>query len=125
MSYIQISQDELCRRDRFLGEKFSNGEHLAGEKRCDYCGKWFSWSTQNIDKYIVERRWDFSRKEAVHCGSGHCWDYHIRWLRHEHKLRTSMAYRESNFIERKRREGVDEKDAFKLFHRLKAKGVAA
>jgi hypothetical protein len=36
-----------------------------------------------------------------------------------------MAYRESNFIERKKREGVDEKDAFTLFQRLKQKGVAA
>lgn len=125
MPYTQIDPNKLCRRDRYLGEKFSNGEHLAGEKRCDYCGKWFSWSTQNIDKYIVERRWDFGRKEAIHCGSGHCWDYHIRWLRHNHRMRTSMEYRESNFIERKKREGVDERDAFTLFQRLKAKGVAA
>ena len=125
MSYAQINPSLLRRQDRFLGEKFSNGDHLAGEKRCDYCGKWFSWSTQSMDKYIVERRWDFRRKEAVHCGSGHCWDYHMRVLKHENKLRHSAEYRESNFIERKRREGMDSNEAFSLFQRLKAKGVAA
>jgi hypothetical protein len=125
MSYKQIDPRFLCRKDRYLGEKFTNFDHLAGEKKCDYCGKWFSWSTQNIDKYIVERRWDFNRKEAIHCGSGHCWDYHMRVLKHEHKLKTSAEYRESNFVERKKREGMDSEKAFALYQRMKASKVVA
>ena len=125
MSYKSYDINLMRKQDRYLGEKFSDGQHVAGEKRCDYCGKWFSWSTQNLDKYITERRWDFARKEAIHCGNSLCWDYHMRWLKHEKKLRESAEYRETNFVERKKREGMDTTKAWNLFQRLKMSGVVA
>jgi hypothetical protein len=125
MSYVQINPELVKREDRYLGERFTNGERLAGEKKCDYCGRWFSWSEQNLEKYLLERRWDAARGEPIHCGKTGCWDYHIRWLKHVRKMNTSHEYRAKNFIERKTREGTDERDAIKLFNRLKARGVVA
>jgi hypothetical protein len=125
MSYAQINPNIVQRKEAYLGERFTNGEHLAGEKRCDYCGKWFPWSEQNIEKYLLERRWDAARGEPVHCGNSHCWDYHIRWLTHVRKMNMSAEYRESNFVERKKREGQSEQKAMQLYNRLKAKGVVA
>lgn len=122
MSYIEIDP----KTGKFFGHRASNGLVTAGDKRCDYCGKWFSWSDANMEKYILQRRWNQQKGEPIHCGNSLCHDYHHRWLKHCLKMATDIAYRESNFIEReKRRNNIQEKDAWKLFQTLKGKGVVA
>jgi hypothetical protein len=114
-------------KGNFLGYRFrKEGKPVCGEMKCPICGKWFSWSLQNIERYILEKRWDEKRGEPSHCGNSLCWDYHIRWLKHVEKMRASSEYRAENFIERqKRRFQKTERDAHDLFLRLKARGVVA
>jgi len=109
---------------RSLGYRFrKDGKPLCGEMKCPICGKWFSWSETNVERFLLERRWNFRKGEPEHCGSSHCYDYHMRYLKHQRRLGENQEYREQHFIEQKKRTGMHEKNAFKLFERLKQKGV--
>lgn len=73
---------EIVSRGRvpFSGHRFIVGDRnrLCGEKRCIYCGRWFTWQD----------------KEPSHCGKMACEDFHWRRIRHEQNIsETSEAYK--------------------------------
>ena len=108
----------------FLGYRFKKGRRLAGDMRCMLCGRWFTWSRQNIEKYILEHRWDDRRGEPTHCGNSMCHDYHIRYLRHVERLKRDAQYQEDHFVQSQVREhGVNQNSMWQLFQRLKRKGL--
>lgn len=123
--YREIDYRSLPKHQKFLGYRFQKDGKTAGDKRCDYCGKWFSWEASQMERYILDRRWNFQMKEPIHCGNSLCWDYHMRYLKHVQKMKSDPQYVENNFVERKRREGMDSNKAFNLFQRLKERGLAA
>lgn len=112
-------------KNRFLGYRFARNGKVCGDKKCDYCGRWFSWDISNVEKYILERRWNDVKGEPVHCNNSLCQDYQNRWIKHNQRLATNAEYRASNWVEREKRRGKEEKDAVKLFMSLKEKGVVA
>lgn len=92
-----------------LGYQYEKDGHIYGDKRCDYCGKWFTWTTERKSRYMEDFNWKVEEgqpkrimignkpdgtpilrkvytshnEEPIHCGSGHCNDYHARVLQHE------------------------------------------
>lgn len=91
----------------YLGYQYVRDGIIYGDKRCDYCGKWFSWTMKQRAKYIENWNWkiekgapvrrkndqgvveiltDVINEEPIHCGSEHCQDYHNRVLKHEQRL---------------------------------------
>lgn len=120
-----FQEQEASKAHPFLGWRFAKPGKLCGDKKCDYCGKYFSWDSANIERYILERRWEGTKKEPVHCNSTHCQDYHNRWLVHMKRLKENPEYREANYVQRKSREGYDEKKVYRLYQRLKQQGLVA
>ena len=118
-------QEVDYRKGGFFGYRFAKNGRTCGDKKCDYCGKWFHWDTANMERYILQRRWNERKSEVIHCNNSLCQDYHQRYLVHMNKLATSGEYRMSNFVEREKRKGVEEKTAFGLFQRLHSKGMVA
>lgn len=102
---------EVDGQDRFCGHRFLLKTKLYGDKRCRYCGKWFHWKDTDYFTWIREKNIDIQNLDKVleplHCGSGHCKDFHHAWLME---------------IER-RREIAMQKDGWKLFEELKNRGV--
>lgn len=110
----------------FLGHRFKKAQELAGDMRCQLCGDWFCWQLAKINTYIVERRWDARRGEPIHCGNTACHDYHMRYLKHVARLKSDPQYNEDHFVRVQVREhGVDENAMWKLFQRLRARGMVA
>lgn len=107
----------------FLGHRFEKDGKVSGDMKCPLCGRWFAWDRANINKYALERRWNETRQEPEHCGKSHCYDYHMRYLKHKEKMKFDVNYRHSHFIELQKRKGLEERDSFKLFQNLKANGV--
>ncbi len=89
------------RKDGFkkpwLGHRFwrERGQPIEGDKRCLVCGKWMTWSIKNKAKYIQEGRWDFDRKEPIHCNSEHCQEY---WRRYEKAEEQRIKLREEYYL---------------------------
>ena len=111
-------------KNGFLGHRFVKGERLAGDMKCPLCGKWFSWVLSKIETYIIERRWDYRKEEPVHCGNSMCHDYHMRYLKHCERLKKDIQYQEDHFVRNQvRQHGVDENSMWKLFQRLRRKGL--
>jgi len=123
----KYSEVNIRKQNVKFGRVFTkDGRRYAGDMRCTICGKWFAWNEENMMKYILGRRWDERKGQPIHCGSSHCHDYHMRYLKHRAKLANNPEYVMENFIEReKRRNQITEKKAFDLFMRLKNHGVVA
>lgn len=101
------------RRDGFkkpwLGHRYWRGKGLPidGDKRCLVCGKWFSWSIKNKNKYILEHRWDFRRNEPIHCGSEHCQEWWRRYkISEKQKIKELNEYYERLFLKLKKQKLV-------------------
>ena len=123
---IQVGKYERItpKSKSFLGERAQKNGLLAGDMRCLICGDWFSWSKQNILKYILARRWDAKRGEPAHCGSEHCDYYHRRYLKHLQRMADDPVYfQEMSYKIWKRKEQAKEHEAWNLFGRLKQNGA--
>jgi len=111
---------------RYLGFRSSNGARVAGDMKCQLCGKWFSWSTQNELKYCMENRWDIKRQEPKHCGSKHCYDYQARYEVHLAKMQLNPDYhKEMSWKVWKRRQSELERKTTSLFYDLQKRGLIA
>ena len=71
---------------RFCGHRFILATKLYGDKRCLYCGKWFHWKDTDYQSWVLTGNIDRlnldDNIEPLHCGSGHCTDYHhlsVQW----------------------------------------------
>lgn len=74
---------QVDRKDRifgapWLGHKFTDGEQTVHEFRCWICGKWFNYSTSDIEGLIAKGRWHFSKNRPKHCGNAHCEEWNRR-----------------------------------------------
>ena len=120
MEYVNIDS----KHSKYLGHRWQSERFLSGDLRCKLCGRWFSWSTQNVEKYVLEHRWNEERNEPEHCGSTHCQDYQMRYVRHLCKMHNDPDYYvEMQFKVKQRKETEREHAAYQLFNQLKSKGV--
>lgn len=111
-------------KEGFLGYRFKKGQALAGDMRCRLCGTWFCWTLSRIETYTIERRWDERRGEPIHCGNSHCYDYHMRYLKHVARLKNDPQYQEDHFVRAQVKEhGMNENVMWRLFQRLRVKGL--
>jgi hypothetical protein len=107
MGFIKVDEN----KELFLGHQFDNGEFRAVEKRCDYCGKWFTFDVKDITKWGNNIKTAFNGlKEKVHCDSEHCKDYHNRYLVHMIKMQKEL-------------DAQVDRNGMKMFKDLKRKGV--
>jgi hypothetical protein len=71
---------EIDGQSRFCGHRFLLKQHLFGDKRCIYCGKWFHWSFKDIQKAVDRDNVDSLNVdniiEPLHCGNSMCADFH-------------------------------------------------
>ena len=96
-------------KNRFLGYRFAKPGKACGEMRCFICGRYFNWDITQVEKYILERRWDEDRGEPAHCGKQHCHDYHRRYLIHLHRIENDSEYLEAH--------------TWNLYQRLQSQGM--
>jgi hypothetical protein len=113
MTYIGDRFKKVAREDRtagkpWLGHKFRRSDQTVHELRCWICGKWFNYSTLDVDVLVAAGRWDFRKRQPKHCGNSHCEEWNRR---HEiHLVKTKQ-----------------EKDEYYagMFAKLKRKGLVA
>jgi hypothetical protein len=79
-------------KELFLGYQFEKDGNRSIDKRCDYCGKWFTFDVSECDEWGDNIQFAFNGvPEKVHCGSSHCEEYHRRVLLHQKKENEKWA----------------------------------
>lgn len=78
----------------FLGHQFDRNGERAIEKKCDYCGKYFTFDVKDVESWDDNVKMGFNGyPEKVHCGSSHCEYYHYRVLAHQQRENKKWAER--------------------------------
>ena len=92
---------------RFLGRKFVRIDQVVHELRCWICGKWYSYSSKDIDALTAKGMWDFRKRRPKHCGSSHCQEWNRRHEAFQVQTRKqSNQYYEELFMKLKRKKLV-------------------
>lgn len=95
------------KEERYLGHEFEKNGVRSLDKRCEYCGKWFTFDIKNVHEWGNNIRLGFNgQPEKIHCGNSLCEDYHVRVIAHERKENEKWTQR-----------GV------KLYFQLKGRGI--
>jgi hypothetical protein len=69
-------------RKPWVSRKYERDGQIVHDLRCDICGRWYNYSSRDIDKIKAEGRWNYSKNRPYHCGNSLCQDYHQRTLQH-------------------------------------------
>lgn len=78
MAIVLSNKFKKLERNGWLGHKFGRGDQVVHELRCWICGKWFNYSTKDIDAIVAQNRWDFRKSRPKHCGNSHCEEWNRR-----------------------------------------------
>ena len=101
---------EVSGDGRFCGHRFILKQKLYGDKRCIYCGKWFHWDQSNQQKWINGNNLDTlnadSNIEPLHCGSGHCENYHYEYERSRVEFERDLDRRGMDLFKSLKRKGI-------------------
>ena len=60
--------------------------NITHDLRCDICGKWYNYSSKDIESIKAQKRWNYKTNRPYHCGKSLCWDYHEREMIHKMKM---------------------------------------
>lgn len=90
----------------WVSRKFRRGSggEIIHELRCDICGRWYNYSSNDIPKIIGQKRWNFLKLRPHHCGNSFCEDYFQRYKEHQEETARNL-----------------ERNCFRLFKRLQKK----
>jgi hypothetical protein len=100
---------QVARQDRrygknWLGHKFTRADQTVHELRCWICGKWFNYSTNDIEKIANQCRWDFRKQRPKHCGNSMCEEWNRRHEAYQIKMQTEKdQYHQEIFLRLKKK----------------------
>lgn len=81
-------------KEMYLGHEFEKNGKRSLDKRCGYCGEWFTFDIKDLISWGDNIQRGFNGwPEKVHCGSEHCQEYHRRVKQHERRMLAELHER--------------------------------
>lgn len=79
----------------WVSRKFrrEGSDEIVHDLRCDICGRWYNYTTKDIEKIKIEGRWNPHKDRPHHCGNQHCWDYYHLYIESLWKKAEDIARR--------------------------------